>query len=51
VVAAVVTVGAIAAVPLARRGGITVSAVTGAVTGTALLGAALVSLATTLSRG
>jgi hypothetical protein len=48
VVAVVVTVGAVAAVPLARRRGIAISAVTGAVTGTALLAAALVSLAAAL---
>jgi hypothetical protein len=48
VVAAVVTAGAVAAVPLARRRGVPVSAVTGAVTGAALLAAALVSLAIAL---
>lgn len=49
VVAALVTVAALAAVPLARSTSIAVSAVTGIATGTVLLAAALISLATVIA--
>jgi hypothetical protein len=50
VVAALVTLVAVAAVPVARSRGVAVSAVTGLATGSVLLAAGLVSLVTAAAR-
>lgn len=47
--ATLVTVGAIVSVPLARRGGVATSAVTGVLSGMALVGSALLSVVAAIS--